>query len=299
MKKLGSIILIALAAMPLAAQTAKEKDERIVAVINGEKLTAEKFEHLWEAIGPEMQKNYELTGGGKIGFLDNYIERRLILQEALKENFDKRDDVAFDLENARDTAMFNLYVSKVIAADVIPESDLRAYYDANQREFQQPESRKARHIVATPFPQPVWNTANDDARTPEEARKKLEGLRSQLTGDVTQFSDLATKFSEDMSARSGGDLGWVARGTMDDAFDEALFALAPGEVSDVIQTDFGLHIVLCEQARPAGVRPFEEVKEEIARKLAKEKQADIITALRSMTRDLREASSISIFRENL
>ncbi len=298
MKKLMHIALAILAAMPLLAQPAEE-GEKLVAIINGERLTVEKFDHLWDALGPEMQKNYEVGGGGKLGFLDNYIERRLIVHQAMKESFDKQKAVAYELENARDTAIFNLYVSEVIAADVIPENDLRAYYDENAREFRQRESRKARHIVATPYSQPVWNSANDDAKTPEEAKAKLEGIRKQLTGDVAQFADLAAKFGEDASSRSGGDLGWIIRGTMEEIFDETLFALEPGEVSEIIETEFGFHVILCEQAKPAGLRDFEEVRTEIAKKIAQQRQAEIITALRTMTRDLREASTISIYRENL
>jgi peptidyl-prolyl cis-trans isomerase C len=297
MKTILSLVLVAVAAIPMAAQT--ETSEALVAVINGERLTLEKFNHLWDAIGPEMQKNYELGGGGRLGFLDNYIERRLIIQQAMKENFDKQKSIAYQLESARDTALFNLYVSEAISADLISDAELRAYYDENSREFRRREARKTRHIVATPHPQPVWNSANDDAATPEEARAKIEGLRQQLTGEVKQFSDLAAKFSEDMSARSGGDLGWIDRGSMEASFDQALFALEPGEFSEVIETEFGFHVILCEQVRPAGLRSFEEVRTEIAKKLAQQKQAEIVTALRTLTRDLRNASSINIYRENL
>jgi hypothetical protein len=296
MKNILSLVLVALVAMPLFAQA--QENEKLIAIINGEKLTVEKFNHLWDALGPEMQRNYEISGGGKLGFLDNYIERRLIIQQALKENFDKQPSVAHQLENARDATLFNLYVAESIAADVIPEADLRAYYEQNSREFRSREMRKTRHIVATPIEQPVWNSANDDATTPEDARKKLEGLRKELTGDVRQFSDLATKFSEDMSARSGGDLGWIERGTMETTFDEALFSIEPGQVSEVVETDFGFHLILCEQVRPAGMKPFEQVRVEIAKKLAQDRQAEIITALRMLTRDLRTSSSINVYREN-
>lgn len=299
MKKLTTIALAILVALPLMAQKPADDQEKIVALINDEKLTLEKFNGLWEALGPEMQKNYEVGGGGRLGFLDNYIERRLILQQALKESFDKQESIAYQLESARDAALFNLYISEVIAADVIPEAELQAYYDENPREFRQRESRKTRHIVATPMSQPVWNSANDDATTLEEARKKMEGLRTQLTGDIRQFADLASKFGEDMSARSGGDLGWIERGSMEVAFDEALFALEPGQVSGLVETDYGVHLILCEQARPAGVKPFEAVRNDITKKLSQQKQAEIITALRTLTRDLRSASAISIYRENL
>lgn len=294
------LALAMLAALPLVAQQKDMKDdEKIVAVINGETLTVEKFNHLWDAIGPEMQKNYEINGGGKLGFLDNYIERRLIVQQAIKENFDKQKSIAYQLESARDSTMFNLYISEVIAADVIPEADLRKYYDENPREFRQREARKARHIVVTPFEQVVVNSAGDDAKTEEDALKKIEGIRKQLSGDVRQFSDLAAKFNEDMSARSGGDLGWVDRGSMDPAFDDALFALEPGQLSEVVRSEYGFHVILCEQARPAGVKSFDEVRREIAKKLAQAKQAEVITALRALTRDLRSASSVTINRENL
>lgn len=293
-----TLALVMALVLPAIAQE-KTDDEPLVAMINGQKVTVAKFNHLWEQIGPEMQKNYELSGGGKIGFLDNYIERILVVQQAVKENFDKRPSIVFELEKVRDSTVFNHYINDVVAPDVIPEADLRAYYNTHKPEFSQREARKARHIVATPISQPVYNSANDDAPTDDSARKKIAGLQKQLAKTPGNFADLASKFGEDLSAKSGGDLGWIEKGLLSAPLEKALFSLEVGQVSEVVHTEFGYHVIICEGIREAGIKPFEEARPAIAEKFASENRNDLISALRQLTNELRRSSTVTVFRENL
>src|SRR5687767_15996061 len=98
MKLIRLAFLIFVVAMPLSAQIAPAQvpADRVVATINGEALTSGEFEQIWNRLTPQMRENYEKSGG-KMAFLDTYIKRRLLIQESLKEGFDKRPEVALDL----------------------------------------------------------------------------------------------------------------------------------------------------------------------------------------------------------
>jgi parvulin-like peptidyl-prolyl isomerase len=103
-----------------------------------------------------------------------------------------------------------------------------------------------------------------------------------------------------MSAKSGGDLGWVSKGKLSPALDDALFnKLQPGQISDVLKTEYGYHIVLCEAKQPAAVAPFSEVRDEILQVVLKDRQTDIISVTKALSQDLRRISSVAVYRENL
>ncbi|MGK2859389.1 MAG: peptidylprolyl isomerase [Thermoanaerobaculia bacterium] len=298
-KMILTVVLATLTATSALAQGANPAEEKIAARVNGEVITAAQLDYLWNALPTEARQNYELAGGGKIGFLDNYIDRRLIVQEAIKEKFDKRQDVQYELERTRERVLINMYVEKVVAANVFPEAELREYYQSKRREFARPERIKARHIVVTPVAMPVYNSANDDAQSEEQAMKKIEMIKGLLADPKTSFSDLSSKYSEDLSAKSGGDLGWISRGKLSGPLEDALFKLQPGETSDVVKTEFGFHVVRCEAREPSGFLTFEEARQQIVDSMIKERQTEVISAGTKLTQELRRASSVTIHRENL
>lgn len=146
----------------------------------------------------------------------------------------------------------------------IDEETIRAYYDANQSNYGLPEERRARHILVK---------VDSDAAEEEvaAARDKAEGLLAQLQADPEQFPALAEEFSEDPgSARAGGDLGFFAPGAMVEAFDAAVFGGTTGEISDVVRTDFGFHLIEVTEVKESTVQPFEQVRDEIAAELKRQ-----------------------------
>ncbi len=279
-------------------ESAEKTAPKIVAVINGETLTADEFNRQWMRLTPTLRENYE-RNGGKLQFLDTYIRKRLLVQEALKHNFDKRPDVAYEMKSAAEGALFDQYVKDVVAANVVTEADEKAYYEKNKAEFQYPAMIKARHIIITPQMGAVVNTTRSDAKSKAEAEKEINELRKQLDGTVANFSDLASKYSEDGSASSGGDLGWIPRGKMVPEFEKVAFSLEKGQISEPFETQFGYHIVMVEDKKPAGVHSFDEVKDQIREKLLAEHADKIMAAVSELMRDLRKESSITIYRENL
>lgn len=295
MKNIIVAVMALAIALPLLAQP---DSDPVVATINGEVMRKSDLEKLWLNISPEMRKQYELTGG-KLAFLDNYITKRLILQEAVKDGFHQREDVKFILDQARDSALFDAYIREEVSQRLVPESEIRRHYESNLSRYRVPRRAKARHILATPSGADVANRTGSNATTPEAAKLKIEGLAKELKQNPEAFIDLAMKFSEDGAAEAGGDLGWFTEGRMVPEFDEVVFSIEPGEVSDPFETEFGWHVVLVEERADEGVRSYEEVREEIREELLRSRTAEVIREIETLSSELRSASYISINRENL
>ncbi|HKK34307.1 MAG TPA: SurA N-terminal domain-containing protein [Desulfomicrobiaceae bacterium] len=153
---------------------------------------------------------------------------------------------------------------------VTPE-EISAYYEAHSSQFKQEEQVRAGHILL--------ELAED---APEEQEKgvlqKISTIRTEIE-QGTPFAEAARKYSEGPSATSGGDLGWFARGRMVPGFEEAAFALEPGEISEPVRTEFGYHLIRIEDRRAAGSKKLDEVSQEIKTILAREKASEAITDL--------------------
>jgi peptidyl-prolyl cis-trans isomerase D len=151
----------------------------------------------------------------------------------------------------------------------VSEQEIADYYAEHRDDrFQEPEQIHSRQILIRVAP-----TADDDARA--AARKKAEELLAKLKAGE-DMAALAKKHSQDaISASKGGDLGFLARGRMPAEFDEAAFALQPGELSDVVSSASGFHLIRVEERREAGPKPIEAVRDEIAEVLRRERGLDL------------------------
>ncbi len=148
----------------------------------------------------------------------------------------------------------------------LPDAELRAAYNASMDSFRMPDRVKAQHIL-------IATQGKSDAEK-KAALAKAQDLLKQLKAGA-DFSELAKKNSEDPSnAPKGGDLDWFPRGKMVAEFDNAAFALKPGELSGIVTTEFGYHIIKVNERENARVKPFEEVKADLAAELKKQRIAD-------------------------
>src|SRR5262249_29681370 len=148
-------------------------------------------------------------------------------------------------------------------------SQIEAFYEAHKTDrFTKPEELHARHILVRVAP-----GASDAARA--AARKKADDLLARVKGGE-DFAAVAKQASDDPgSASRGGDLGPFQRGRMDPAFEQAAFALAPGTVSDVVETPFGLHIIKVESHDPGGVQDLSAVRDQIVTELTRERGLEL------------------------
>jgi peptidyl-prolyl cis-trans isomerase D len=153
------------------------------------------------------------------------------------------------------------------ALDPVTEDELKAAYAARSSQYKQDEQRRISHILVN---------APADAKPAEKeaARKKAEGLLAEVRKTPGRFAELAKQNSQDPgSAEKGGDLGLVAPGMMVKPFEEAAFRLKDGETSDIVETEFGYHIIRVTGVEPAKIKGLDEVRAELTKDLARQKGA--------------------------
>ncbi len=178
-----------------------------------------------------------------------------VTQQEEMDFFNKNRD-RFKLNEKRSFDLLLADQAKLAANITIPDAELRRDYEANKDNFRTPERVHARHILVS-----------TTGKSPDEV-KKLEAKANDILKQVKaggDFAELAKKNSDDPgSATKGGDLGWVVRGQMVKPFEEACFSLKPKEISNLVKTEYGFHIVQVLEKEDARVKPFDEVKEQIA-----------------------------------
>ncbi|HWU84877.1 MAG TPA: SurA N-terminal domain-containing protein, partial [Rhodocyclaceae bacterium] len=143
----------------------------------------------------------------------------------------------------------------------VSDVDIKAWYDSHPENYKQPEERRASHILIK---------ADKDAK-PEAvkaAEAKAADILAQVKKNPADFAKLAKQYSQDTgSAAAGGDVGVVSRGAMVKPFEDAVFALKEGQISDLVRTDYGFHIIRLTGLKPERVKPLAEVKAEIAEEI--------------------------------
>jgi peptidyl-prolyl cis-trans isomerase D len=148
------------------------------------------------------------------------------------------------------------------AADVqVTPEDLRAYYDQHRDQYRVPEQVKVSHIlIKTPLPGPDGKV---DEKGVAEAQRRAEDLLKQLKSGA-KLEDLAKKYSEDPgSAKQGGSLGWIGKGQTVPEFEKTAFSLPKGQISDLVKSSYGFHIIRVDEKQEAHMKTLDEVKAEI------------------------------------
>jgi peptidyl-prolyl cis-trans isomerase D len=143
-----------------------------------------------------------------------------------------------------------------LAAQQTPsDDDVQAYYDAHADQYRHPEEVRARHILFKVTP-------GAPAAEKAAARQQAEEVLAKAKGGA-DFADLAKQYSQDVTAGNGGDLGRFGRGVMAPAFESAAFGLQPGQISDIVETPFGLHIIKLEEKVPEHTESLDAVRASI------------------------------------
>jgi len=179
------------------------------------------------------------------------------ITDAMAEEYYKQHPAQFELPEIvkAEVVVFNPDV--VEAGIVVSDADIKAYYDQNLARYKTDEQRRASHILIA---------AGKDAPAADKAaaKAKAEKILAQLRKSPNDFAKLAKENSQDPgSAERGGDLDFFGKGMMVKPFEEAAYALKEGEISDVVQSDFGFHIIRLTALKAATTRPLSEVKANI------------------------------------
>ncbi len=207
--------------------------------------------------------------------VDSRIEayrKNFVSEEAYNADLAKRNMSADKLYGEIEIAIQAEELFKIRTARIAPATDkeIRKFYDDNAERFQQAERVRASHILIK-----VDKTDTDEVKA--EKRKKIEGILASVKKGA-DFAEEARKSSECPSKENGGDLGFFERGSMVPEFETAAFALKTGQMSGVVETQFGYHIIkVTEHAKPAAT-PFNETKQQISTYLIQQKRNDAIGA---------------------
>jgi peptidyl-prolyl cis-trans isomerase C len=171
-------------------------------------------------------------------------------------------------------------------APVATDAEVQKFYDDNSDKFPVPEQAHAEHILLLA----------DAKSTPEqkaEIKKKLEGIRADIEANKITFADAAKQYSQDPgSAPQGGDLGFFPRGRMVKPFEDAAFGGQPGALSQIVETQYGYHLIRTIEIKPAGKASLAEAKPTIKQFLD---QRNKIAAVQQYTKDLKAKATVETF----
>ena len=253
------------------ANTEGKKEGKVMAEVNGGTITTGDYDRELKNL-PEYLKAMADTPQGRKEMLDTMVIRELILQQAAKDGLDKGPEIEEKLQDLKKRLIVESFLKKKVEAESkVSDEDLKKFYDQNKEKFKTGEQLRASHILV---------------KTEKEAKDILAKLKAG-----GNFEELAKKNSVDSSSAKGGDLGWFGKGSMVPAFEKAALALKEGQISDVVKSDFGYHIIKLTGKRPAGIRPFEEVKEQIKGAIMPTKQQEIFQKIKE---ELKKTAKITI-----
>lgn len=190
-------------------------------------------------------------------------------------------------EQTRDEISVQKYLqSQMASSGGVSDQATREFYDKNKAQMAAPERVHARHILIRAEP----NTPPADK---EKARQKADSLLERIQGGE-DFAKLAQENSDDPSSKvRGGDVGWVTKGQTPPAFEQATFALTkPNELSPVVESQFGYHIIQFVERQPAGTLPYEQVKGRITQLLQEQQTQQKIA---NRVRELRTKAKVEVF----
>lgn len=272
-----------------AAQAAHVAD-RIVAVVNTEVIMLSELKAETESDAKRLKERYK---GEELQrrlqqleyiALTKMIERRLQMQLAKSKGVDVSDEeirsAAQELQRQgenvdasdpthKNTLREQLLLMRVVDREVrsavmVSDTEVRRYFDQHQSLFSLPEEYRISQILIRPRP----------GEGQADARKRAAAVSAALKQGA-DFSDLALRKSDGPEAIRGGELGFVRQGELLPTIERVLAALAPGQISEPLETSEGLHIIRLEEKRPPQFRPFAEVKNEIQTLVFRQKGEDI------------------------
>ncbi|MDB5760517.1 MAG: ppiD [Burkholderia sp.] len=202
----------------------------------------------------------------------DYASKVKVTDEMLKSYYDNSGSRFETPEQVK--AEYVVLNAAAAAAQVsVSDADIKSYYDQNAKRYTTEEQRRASHILITA---PKDAPAKDRAA----AKAKAEALLAQLRKNPGDFAKLAKENSQDPgSAERGGDLDFFGKGMMVKQFEDTAYKLQKGQISDVVESEFGYHIIQVTDIKPGGVRTLDQVKDEIAADIKKQLAAKKYTEL--------------------
>ena len=316
---LSTLFLLLISFSTFAGTEAVSPDKEKAAVVNGTVITQKEFDIELNQVKRRISQGRQAVSDAQLekikkDILESLIDRELLYQQSRKKGVVVEEKIVEDYlsslkqkypnqeEYEKALKDFNMsesglklkakmgyaiqkFIDVQIADKVaVSEKESKAFYDVHPEFFKQPEKVKARHILIKLDP-------NAEESKKASAKEKIENIQKKLE-EGKDFAALAREFSEGPSKDSGGELGFLARGQMVPPFEDAAFSLKTGEVSDLVVTRFGYHLIKVTEKLAAQTIKFEDAKEKIVRHL---KQEGTKKELQLHIENLRKTASIEKF----
>jgi len=283
-----TIFLFIILCLSIGSSLRAKVVDKTVATVDGEVILMSEYEKRAKPILEEYEKL--LTGPDKDirikeirdKILDQMIDEKVLVHEAkrmkinvtrkevqdgieeIKKRFPTEEEYNQELakqglleekfkDQVKEQVMQIKLIDQEVKAKVVPPTDkeIEDFYKQHESEMVQPEQVRVRHIL-------IKVGENTDKK---EALKKITEILKEAKKGKTSFSDLAKKYSEDPSAAKGGDLGFFIRGQMVGKFEDAAFALNVGEISGVVETEYGYHIIQCIEKKAEEKKSLDEIRD--------------------------------------
>ncbi len=298
MVHVGLILFMLLFAFTSSAQE-KDTAAKKAVVVNGVVIYQSEIDREFAEVEKQASAQGQKIPDDKIDQIKNNILDNLIIEELLAQDSEahgiKVEPAEFEAAFAdiqkrfddlkvkmkREMAAKKLIDNEVVNTIVVSEAETRAFYDEHPEYFKQDEQVKASHILIKCAP-------DADAAAKETAKNKITDIQKKLK-DGEAFAELAKQFSECPSSKQGGDLGFFEREKMVKPFADVAFALPVGDTSDIVETDFGFHLIQVTDKKAASTEAYETVKEKIDSHL---KQGKMKAAVGDYIESLRKKATI-------
>lgn len=283
-KKTFIIALLAVLAAALLAACSQKASRQgkaanpsdVLAVVNGSDITVDEFKQEAASLPPGAVQALQSSDKNREKFLDNLIDKELIVQKAKAAGMDKDPEVAKRMQAIEKSLLLSLYVKKeVLDKASVTDKDAQDYFNGHKADL---GSVRISHILVATQP---------------EAQAALDKLKA---GE--DFAKLARQVSLDTKTKNnGGDLGWVKWQQFGSSgLKDAAFKLKPGEVSDIVQSQFGYHIMKVTDKKPAADADFKAMQDDLKAMLIDKKKEDLFDAI---VKSMKDSAKISKSPENL
>jgi Parvulin-like peptidyl-prolyl isomerase len=294
------IIFMALFAMQGCKKEEAKFPEGTIAAVNGAAITQEDLDvelsMTQQQFADQGQPDDEQLAEIRKNLFEDIITRKVLYLESqkkglevddatiderfanMKEQFSKKEDFKGMLEKMHLTedllkaqlrkgmAIQKLIDQEVISSIEISDKETEDYYDGHTDLFKQPEKIQASHILVKANP-------GADESVKADALKEIKKLQKELK-EGGNFAALAREHSQCPSGARGGDLGYFGRGQMVKPFEKAAFSMKPGEISDIVETDFGYHLIKAGDRKPEMITDYKDIKDKLAQYLKQMKTGE-------------------------
>lgn len=231
-------------------------ENKVLAIVDGREIKESDMKALINNLG--QNATYFKGPDGRKRIIDELVMHELMYSDALEKDIEKEDEF-IDVMNTMKKSMLQQYnLRKMFNNLVVTDEEIKNFYEKNKTVYKTEEMVKASHILVD---------------SEEKANEALEDITDGLS-----FEETAEKYSSCPSKQSGGDLGQFGRGQMVKEFEDAVFSMEVGEISEPVKTQFGYHIIKLTDHVPARSSELEEVYQEVKDSYFAEKQEKVYLA---------------------